>query len=129
LITVPLLRIDRHREAVTSVLSFSPRMRTNILIPAICILSAIGSAHAQASHLSLAQDSLALNPDIRTHITPQTPPTFLLQNEDDPVDRVENMLSYFAALKKAGVPVEMHSYATGGHAFGLRRTPWGNGVA
>jgi len=73
-------------------------------------------------HLSLAEDSLALNPDIRTHITAQTPPTFLLQNEDDPVDRVENMLSYFAALKKAGVPVEMHSYATGGHAFGLRRT-------
>ena len=73
-------------------------------------------------HLSLAENSLALNPDIRTHITDQTPPTFLLQNEDDPVDRVENMLSYFAALKNAGVPVEMHSYATGGHAFGLRRT-------
>jgi acetyl esterase/lipase len=73
-------------------------------------------------HLSLADDSLALNPDIRSHITAQTPPTFLLQNEDDPVDRVENMLSYFAALKKADVPVEMHSYAMGGHAFGLRRT-------
>jgi len=73
-------------------------------------------------HLSLAENSLALNPDIRTHITGQTPPTFLLQNEDDPVDRVENMLSYFVALKNAGVPVEMHSYATGGHAFGLRRT-------
>jgi acetyl esterase/lipase len=37
------------------------------------------------------------------------------------VDRVEDSLSYYAALKKAGVPVEMHLYAQGGHAFGLRR--------
>jgi acetyl esterase/lipase len=71
-------------------------------------------------HLSLAANSLGLNPDI--HVTGQTPPTFLLQNEDDPVDRVEHSLSYYAALKKAGVPVEMHLYAQGGHAFGLRRT-------
>jgi acetyl esterase/lipase len=73
-------------------------------------------------HLSLADNSIALNPDIRSHITRQTPPTFLLQNEDDHVDRVEDALSYYAGLKKAGVPVEMHLYAQGGHAFGLRRT-------
>jgi acetyl esterase/lipase len=73
-------------------------------------------------HLSLAADSIELNPDIRTHITRQTPPTFLLQNEDDHVDRVEDSLSYYAALKKVGIPVEMHLYAQGGHAFGLRRT-------
>jgi len=71
-------------------------------------------------HLSLAENSLGLNPDIQ--VSRQTPPTFLLQNEDDPVDRVEHSLSYYAALKKAGVPVEMHLYAQGGHAFGLRRT-------
>ena len=73
-------------------------------------------------HLSLADNSFALNPDIDSHITHNTPPTFLLQNEDDHVDRVEDSLSYYAALKKAGVPVEMHLYAEGGHAFGLRRT-------
>jgi len=73
-------------------------------------------------HLSLADNSFGLNPDIDIHITRQTPPTFLLQNEDDHVDRVEDSLSYYAALKKAGVPVEMHLYAQGGHAFGLRRT-------
>jgi acetyl esterase/lipase len=73
-------------------------------------------------HLSLADNSFALNPDIATHTTVATPPTFLLQNEDDHVDRVEDALSYYAALKKAGVPVEMHLYAQGGHAFGLRRT-------
>ena len=75
-------------------------------------------------HLSLIEDSFALNPDIATHITRQTPPTFLLQNEDDHVDRVEDSLSYYAALKRAGVPVEMHLYSEGGHAFGLRRTKY-----
>jgi acetyl esterase/lipase len=73
-------------------------------------------------HLSLADNSFALNPDIDRHITRQTPPTFLLQDEDDHVDRVEDSLSYYAALKRAGIPVEMHLYAQGGHAFGLRRT-------
>jgi len=61
-----------------------------------------------------------LNPYVP--VTSQTPPTFLLQAEDDPVDTVKNSLAYYAALKNAGVPVEMHLYAQGGHAFGLRRT-------
>jgi len=73
-------------------------------------------------HLSLADNSFGLNPDIDLHITRQTPPTFLLQDEDDKVDRVEDSLSYYAALKRVGVPVEMHLYAVGGHGFGLRRT-------
>lgn len=63
-----------------------------------------------------------LNPDIATHVTRRTSPTFLLQNEDDDVDNVNDSLVYYIALKKAGVPVEMHLYAQGGHAFGLRRT-------
>jgi acetyl esterase/lipase len=61
-----------------------------------------------------------LNPYIP--VTSQTPPTFLLQAEDDPIDTVKNSLVYYAALKKVGVPVEMHLYAHGGHGFGLRRT-------
>ncbi|HXN47298.1 MAG TPA: alpha/beta hydrolase, partial [Bryobacteraceae bacterium] len=69
---------------------------------------------------SVGEGSLALNPDL--HITSQTPPTFLLQAEDDHVDNVNDSLAYYIALKKAGVPVEMHLYAHGGHAFGLRRT-------
>ncbi|MDZ5649715.1 alpha/beta hydrolase [Nitrospirillum sp. BR 11828] len=73
-------------------------------------------------HLSEAENTIALNPDIDRHISRDTPPTFLLQNEDDHVDRVEDALSYYMALKKAGVPVELHSYALGGHAFGLRPT-------
>ena len=70
--------------------------------------------------LSLADKGLGLNPDLQ--VTRQTPPTFLLQAEDDHVDNVNDSLAYYVALKKAGVPVEMHLYAQGGHAFGLRRT-------
>lgn len=61
-----------------------------------------------------------LNPLIP--VTRDTPPTFLLQAEDDNVDGVKQSLVYYIALKNAGVPVEMHLYAHGGHAFGLRRT-------
>jgi acetyl esterase/lipase len=50
------------------------------------------------------------------------PPTFLVQAEDDHVDSVYFPLAYYIALVKAGVPAEMHMYAQGGHAFGLRRT-------
>ena len=63
---------------------------------------------------------LGLNPDLP--VTRETPPTFLLQAEDDHVDNVNDSLAYYIALKKAEVPVEMHLYAQGGHAFGLRRT-------
>jgi acetyl esterase/lipase len=71
-------------------------------------------------HETPADRQLGLNPDIP--VTRETPPTFLLQAEDDHVDNVNDSLAYYIALKKAGVPVEMHLYAQGGHAFGLRRT-------
>jgi len=71
-------------------------------------------------HLALAENSIALNPTIKSHITAQAPPTLLLQNEDDHVDRIEDALSYYMGLKAAKVPVELHAYAQGGHAFGLR---------
>ncbi|MGH9733932.1 MAG: alpha/beta hydrolase [Candidatus Acidiferrales bacterium] len=70
-------------------------------------------------HLWL-EKRFGLNPYI--HVTHNTPPTFLVQAEDDNVDGVQQSLVYYLALKKAGVPVEMHLYAHGGHAFGLRPT-------
>jgi acetyl esterase/lipase len=47
-----------------------------------------------------ADKNLALNPDLP--ITSQTPPTFLLQAEDDHVDNVNDSLAYYIALKKVG---------------------------
>ena len=65
-------------------------------------------------------DGETLNPNVP--VSADTPPTFLVQAEDDHVDGVNQSLVYFAALTKAGVPAEMHLYAEGGHAFGLRPT-------
>jgi acetyl esterase/lipase len=70
-------------------------------------------------YLALADKEFALNPDLP--VTSETPPSFILQAEDDPV-HVENAVVYFLALKSAKVPAELHIYAQGGHGYGLRRT-------
>jgi acetyl esterase/lipase len=75
-------------------------------------------------HLHVKENTLELNPDIATRINAHTPTTFLLQNENDDSDTIWDALSYEAALIGANVPVEFHSYATGGHAFGLRKSPF-----
>lgn len=56
------------------------------------------------------------------HISSKAPPTIIIAAEDDPVDDVRNSIAYFVALRSAKVPAEMHLYAHGGHAFGLRPT-------
>lgn len=71
-------------------------------------------------HLHIDPKRFVLNPNVP--VTRDTPPTFLVQAEDDNVDNVNDSLVYYIALKNAGVPVEMHLYAHGRHAFGLRRT-------
>jgi acetyl esterase/lipase len=50
--------------------------------------------------------------------TKDTPPTFIVVNDDDKLST--SSAEYYLALKKVGVPVEMHIYARGGHGFGTR---------
>jgi acetyl esterase/lipase len=71
-------------------------------------------------HLSMGDDTWGLNPQVA--VTAETSPTFLVQAEDDEVDGVHQSVAYYIALQKAHVPTEMHLYAHGGHAFGMRRT-------
>jgi acetyl esterase/lipase len=66
------------------------------------------------------EPGLTLNPAVR--IAPNCPPTLIIQAEDDPTDDVRESLTYYLALQQAKIPVEMHLYAKGGHAFGVRRT-------
>jgi acetyl esterase/lipase len=70
-------------------------------------------------YLAIAEQNFAANADI--HPTEQTPPSFIVQAEDDPV-HVENSTVYFLQLKNAKVPAELHIFAQGGHGYGLRRT-------
>jgi acetyl esterase/lipase len=77
-------------------------------------------AHEDEARATRRQEDLTLRPDIR--VRPDTPPTFLVQAQDDPVDSIEQSLAYYVALQKAGAPTELHLYAKGGHAFGVRAT-------
>jgi len=58
-----------------------------------------------------------LKPDLS--VTKETPPMFLAHAFNDGVT-CENSIQLFLALKKAGVPSDLHIYSAGGHGFGLR---------
>jgi dipeptidyl aminopeptidase/acylaminoacyl peptidase len=57
-----------------------------------------------------------------TQVTPETPPTFLVHSSDDKTVPVQNSLLFYQALRRNGVPAEMHIFEYGGHGFGLAPT-------
>ena len=69
----------------------------------------------------LADDKQGMKTNADINPTAQTPPSFIVQAEDDPV-HVENATNYFLQLKQVKVPAELHIFADGGHGYGLRRT-------
>jgi acetyl esterase/lipase len=69
------------------------------------------------AYLTVKEEGDRVAPELK--LAKSTPPTFLVQAEDDGV-RVETSLFYYAALRNAGVPAEMHLYPVGGHGYGLR---------
>jgi len=56
------------------------------------------------------------------NVGPQTPPTLLILADDDKSVLPENAIRYYAALKRAAIPAELHVFAQGGHGFGIRKT-------
>lgn len=64
--------------------------------------------------------SITLRKDVK--VDAHCPPTFIVQAGNDPVDDVRESVTYYVALQHAGIPTEMHLYAEGGHAFGVRPT-------
>ena len=67
----------------------------------------------------LKDKSSELAPEIR--VSKNTPPVFFAHADDDP-HTSSNSVGMHLALKKAGVPSELHVYASGGHGFGLRKS-------
>jgi acetyl esterase/lipase len=65
-----------------------------------------------------AADIAAYSP--QRQVGTDTPPTFLLHAADDDSVPVDNSLLFFDALRRAGVPAELHVYPHGGHGFGVR---------
>lgn len=64
-------------------------------------------------------EKFGLAPEIK--VTSETPPTMIIQTEDDK-PYINSALFYYYALKEAGVPAAMHLYSKGGHGYGLRDT-------
>ncbi len=98
---------------------------SNILEPTYTPVDAIDAVSSRPDFAisvypgHLCRPGRTLDPGIR--VTRRTPPTFIAQAWDDPVDPVCNSLVYAEALDAAGVQTEVHLFATGGHNFGLRR--------
>lgn len=62
------------------------------------------------------KDELALG----LRIPAETPPVFLVHGSDDIVSPPEHSVFMYLALKRAGVPAELHIYAATTHDFGVR---------
>jgi acetyl esterase/lipase len=69
------------------------------------------------AYLGDKDDPSTLSPLVR--VNAQTPPTFIAVTWDDK-DRAIEAASMLVALKKAGVPAELHVFSRGGHGYGLR---------
>jgi dipeptidyl aminopeptidase/acylaminoacyl peptidase len=82
------------------------------------------------AHQGSRRNLLGENPDPKlveslsneTQVTPLTPPTFLFHTTNDATVPVENSVMFYAALRKAGVPAELHIYERGPHGVGLAPT-------
>jgi acetyl esterase/lipase len=79
------------------------------------------------THKGSRRNLLGENPDPalvelmsnETQVTAQTPPTFIFFTSDDSAVPVENGIMFYEALRKAGVPAEMHIFRSGPHGVGL----------
>jgi acetyl esterase/lipase len=79
------------------------------------------------THQGSKTNLLGANPDAalarslsnETQVTKDTPPTFLFHTNADTVVPPENSVAYYLALRKAGVPAELHIFKDGPHGVGL----------
>ena len=55
------------------------------------------------------------------HVSPQTPPTFLVLADDDKSVPPRNSVEFYLQLKENKVPAEMHIFQEGGHGFGITK--------
>ena len=88
------------------------------------------SLNTPYTHRGSLRNLLGDNPDPKlaaslsneTQVTAETPPTFVFHTSTDPVVPVENSVLFYLALRKAGVPAEMHIYERGQHGVGLAQS-------
>ncbi len=112
--------------ASTAATHFTADTRPDFLILAYPVIS----MNSEYTHAGSRKNLLGDNPDPKLlddlsndqRVTSQTPPTFLFHTTDDATVPVENSIRFYLALRKAGVPAELHVYAHGRHGVGLAPT-------
>lgn len=81
------------------------------------------------THAGSKRNLLGRNPDQKLvenlsnekQVTPETPPTFLVHSNEDRAVPAENSINFYLALRKAGVPAEMHIYLKGSHGSAIEK--------
>jgi len=89
--------------------------------------SVVGNPNVLAAYAGSGKNLLGDNPEPRLlrdlsdelQVTAQTPPTFLVHGTADRLVSVENSVQFYLALRKAGVPAELHTFENGQHGFGM----------
>ena len=99
--------------------------------PDFAILAyAVISLNSEFAHAGSRTNLLGKTPDPKLadelsndqRVTPQTPPTFLFHTSAATAVPAENSVRFYLALRKAGVPAEMHIFQNGPHGVGLAPT-------
>jgi acetyl esterase/lipase len=99
--------------------------------PDFAILSyAVISLNSEYAHVGSRDNLLGKTPDRKLvddlsndqRVTAQTPPTFLFHTSADTAVPAENSVRFYLALRKAGVPAELHIFQNGPHGVGLAPT-------
>ena len=90
--------------------------------PVISLTADFAHAGSRANLLGDAPDkSLLKQLSNETQVTSQTPPTFLFHTNEDNGVLPENSVAFYSALRRAGVPAELHIYQQGRHGVGLAK--------
>jgi len=97
--------------------------RPDVAAPTYAVISMIDDFGHKGSRKNLLgpadTDDLARKVSTHLQVTPNTPPIFLFQTDEDSVVPAENAVQFYLACRKNGVPAELHSYRPGPHGVGL----------
>lgn len=97
--------------------------RPDVAAPTYPVISMIAASSHKGSRKNLLgpndSDELARQVSTELRVTPQTPPTFLFQTDEDTVVPAENAVAFYLACRQNGVPAELHCYRPGPHGVGL----------
>ena len=123
-----------HLAATAATLFDDPEGRTGAALDTVCarpdfavLIYPVITMEDPPGHAGSRQNLLGDNRDpalLRRlsptlQVTARTPPAFLVHTAEDSSVPLENSLAFYAALRQAGVPAEIHLYPSGAHGFGL----------